>query len=173
MPLRKRLALLDPSALTRERSLAGASFYRDSNGFYGGRGEGPSTPTRTGAATGAQPRSQSAGPSRARDFAGETLLDSQPNPSQISLPASRPEGMAALRPSPARTPVTVSPASSIQLPIQQQPAMDDAPPLPPTPQMGAGLAVPMSRDGIGRSLASQDGSRVSRSSGRSRFAEQI
>ena len=50
--------------------------------------------------------------------------------------------------------------------------MDDAPPLPPgAAEMG--LAVPMSRDGIGRSLASQDGSRVSssRASGRSRFAE--
>lgn len=172
----KETGAAGPSNLTRERNLAGASFYRDSNGFYGGRGDQPSTPTRAGTATDPQARSQSAGPSRARDFAGETLLDSQPNPSQLSLPASRPEGMAALRPSPARTPVTVSPAaSSIRLPIQQQPAMDDAPPIPLTPQMGAGagLAVPMTRDGIGRSLASQDGSRVSRSSGRSRFAEQI
>ncbi len=164
-----------PSNLTRERSLAGASFYRDSNGFYGGRGDMPSTPIRGATVTDPQPRSQSAGPSRARDFAEEDLLHPQPNPSQISLPASRPEGMAALRPSPARTPVTVSPAaSSIRLPIQQQPAMEDAPPLPPTPVVaGAGLTVPISRDGIGRSLASQDGSRVSRSSGRSRFAEQI
>jgi hypothetical protein len=56
------------------------------------------------------------------------------------------------------------------LPIQQTPAiMDDAPPLPPTP----GMLFPTPRDGIGRSLASQDGSRVSRSSGRSRFAENI
>ena len=168
-----------PSAYHRnERGLAGSSFYRDSNGFYGGRGDMPSSPTTAGTATAPNTRS-GPGPSAARDFAEEDLLHPLPpgNPSQVSLPSSRPEGMAALRPSPARTPVTVSPAtSSIRLPIQQQPAMDDAPPLPqPRPGVGGGtgLAVPMSRDGIGRSLASQDGSRVSRSSGRSRFAEQI
>jgi hypothetical protein len=78
-----------------------------------------------------------------------------------------------MRPSPARTPVTLSPAaSSIRLPIQPPPTMDDdAPPLP------TGLLVPgqIQRDGVGRSLASQDGSRVSRSSGRSgaRFIENM
>lgn len=149
-----------------ERDLAGASFYRDSQGFYGGRGDLPSSPTTATNATGSR-----SGPGRSltRDFAEEDLL--HPHPSQISLPSSKPEGMAALRPSPARTPVTVSPAtSSIRLPIQQTPAMDGAPPMPP---MSAGLGMPMARDGIGRSLASQDGSRVSRGSGRSRFAEQI
>jgi hypothetical protein len=149
-----------------ERDLAGASFYRDSQGFYGGRGDLPSSPTTATNATGSR---SGPGQSSARDFAKEDLL--HPHPSQISLPSSRPEGMAALRPSPARTPVTVSPAaSSIRLPIQQTPAMDGAPPMPP---MSAGLAMPMARDSIGRSLASQDGSRVSRGSGRSRFAEQI
>ena len=160
-----------PSRHTRnERSLAGSSFYRDSNGFYGGRGDMPSSPTT---AFTSSPPQNGPGTSSTRDFAGGDLLHPLPSPSQVSLPHSRPDGMAALRPSPARTPVTVSPAaSSIRLPIQQQPAMDNAPPLPPPPT-GAGLAVPGSRDAIGRSLASQDGSRVSRSSGRSRFAEQM
>jgi hypothetical protein len=123
----------------------------------------PPSPTMATTGTGAGP-----GPSMARDFAEEEDL----HPSQISLPASKPDGMAALRPSPARTPVTVSPAtSSIRLPIQQTPAMmDDVPPMPP---VSTGLAISMSRDGIGRSLASQDGSRVSRGSGRSRFAENM
>ncbi|EXJ73037.1 uncharacterized protein A1O5_04186 [Cladophialophora psammophila CBS 110553] len=155
-----------------ERGLSGASFYQDNRGFYGGKGtptppQMPSSPTTatTNARTGdlSTPAETT---SSTRDFA-EPHAPSVLNSSQISLTTpSRPEGFAVMRPSPARTPVTLSPAaSSIRLPIQQPPSMDeDAPPLPP-----------MLRDGVGRSLASQDGSRVSRSSGRSagRFTENM
>ena len=73
------------------------------------------------------------------------------------------------------TPVTVSPANSIRLPIQQAPpTMEGAPPVPP---IAPGLQVPRQRsaDGIGRSMPSRDGSRVSMGarSGRSRFSESI
>ena len=163
-----------PSAMpsTSERGLSGASFYQDNRGFYGGRGAQtptlPSSPTT--ATTGTQPgaMSETIGiASSTRDFAGQPT-SSVVNSSQPSVNTpSRPEGFAVMRPSPARTPVTRSPsASSIRLPIQQPPTMDErAPPLP----------TPAIRDGVGRSLASQDGSRVSRSSNRSagRFVENI
>jgi len=164
--------------LTRsEHDLAGSSFYRDRDGFYSGKGGSslttslsPTTAT-TGARSGG-PEGVETRPSMWRDFAD---LDDPPNPSQFSLGTpSKPEGYAVMRPSPARTPVTLSPAtSSIRLPIQQPPSMDeDAPPLPTT------LNVPGQKDGVGRSLVSQDSSRVSgvsRSSGRSgtRFVENI
>ncbi|KAK7892659.1 hypothetical protein LTR67_006895 [Exophiala xenobiotica] len=153
----------------QDRGLSGASFYRDSGGFYGGPGNQSPTfpPSPTTAAMSRRAgdfASSPSGPaSSARDFADTASL---------STP-SRPEGYAVMRPSPARTPVTLSPAaSSIRLPIQPPPTMDDdAPPLP------TGLLVPgqIQRDGVGRSLASQDGSRVSRSSGRSgaRFIENM
>ncbi|KAI1611682.1 hypothetical protein EDD36DRAFT_466611 [Exophiala viscosa] len=146
-----------------DRGLAGSTFYRDSAGFYGGAGSHsptfPSSPTT--ATRGIMPGSS------ARDFA-----DAQQNSSQVSLTTpSRPDGYAVMRPSPARTPVTLSPAASfIRLPIQQAPALDDdAPPLP------TGLLVPGQRDGVGRSLSSHDGSHVSRSSARSggRFVENM
>lgn len=160
-----------------DRGLSGASFYRDSGGFYGGKGDHsptfPPSPTTAAAfaRSGELPASPGYSPS-ASNFPGSAR--SGQNSSQISLTApSRPEGIAIMRPSPARTPITLSPAaSSIRLPIQQPLTLDEhAPPLP------TGLSVPglAQRDGVGRSLASQDGSRVSRSSGRSagRFVENI
>ncbi|KIX01946.1 uncharacterized protein Z518_07885 [Rhinocladiella mackenziei CBS 650.93] len=166
----------DPSS-NQERGLSGASFYRDSQGFYGGKGNQSPTlpPSPTTATTGTRTgdMTTTAGTtSSARDFV-EPITPMARNSSQISLTMpSRPEGYAVMRPSPARTPVTLSPAaSSIRLPIQQPPTMDEnAPPLPT-----AGLPVPGLRDGVGRSLASQDGSRVSRSSGLStgRFMENM
>ncbi|KIW16153.1 hypothetical protein PV08_06204 [Exophiala spinifera] len=158
-----------------ERSLAGASFYRDHDGFYGGKGNHSPTfpPSPTTAASGGKagelPFGLAGLGSTVRDFAGTIGSDSQ---TSLNAP-SRPEGIAVMRPSPARTPVTLSPAaSSIRLPIQPPPTLDeDAPPLP------TGLNIPgqMQRDGVGRSLASQDGSHISRSSGRSgtRFVENI
>lgn len=144
-----------------ESSLAGSSFYRDSRGFYGGRGgESPIFPPSPTIGSG----EEKPGPSETRDFAAVAPRNS----SQVSFSGGAPEGMAALRPSPARTPVTISPApSSIRLPIQQTPDMPDAPPMPP---LARGLQVP---DGVGRTLASQDGSRVSARSARSRFAENV
>ena len=160
-----------PSHTRNERSLAGSSFYRDSGGFYGGRGTGsPTFPPSPTTATSGVKSGHAPGPSISRDFARSP--NDEPNPSQISLPSSRPEGVAALRPSPARTPVTVSPAaSSIRLPIQHNPTVgDDAPPVPQ-------IVVPVMRDGIGRTLLREDNSRISarsRSTGHgSRFAENI
>ena len=155
-----------PSRQRNEHSLAGSSFYRDNHGFYGGRG--PDSPTYPPSPTmGTFGHDEKAGPSQTRDFAGQGPRTS----SQYSLASNRPEVNAALRPSPARTPVTISPSpSSIRLPIQHTPTMSDAPPMPP---FAPGLQVP---DGVGRSLPHQDGSRVSarsRGSARSRFAENV
>jgi hypothetical protein len=154
------------------RGLSGASFYQDNRGFYGGQGVQtppiPSSPTTaTSAAKTGETSATTGTASGTRDFA-DSRGPSGLNNSQVSLATpSRPEGFAIMRPSPARTPVTLSPAaSSIRLPIQQPPSMDEhAPPLP----------VSAFGDGVGRSLASQDGSRVSKSSGRSagRFMENM
>jgi hypothetical protein len=154
------------------RGLSGASFYQDNRGFYGGQGIQtppiPSSPTTaTSAAKTGETSATTGTASGTRDFA-DSRGPSGLNNSQASLATpSRPEGFAIMRPSPARTPVTLSPAaSSIRLPIQQPPSMDEhAPPLP----------VSALGDGVGRSLASQDGSRVSKSSGRSagRFMENM
>ncbi|KPI43841.1 uncharacterized protein AB675_6262 [Cyphellophora attinorum] len=98
-----------------ESNLTGSSFYRDSRGFYGGRGtDTPTYPPSPTIGSG----EEKPGPSSTRDFAASGPR----TPSQVSV--GQPEGMAALRPSPARTPVTISPApSSIRLPIQQTPDM--------------------------------------------------
>ncbi|RVX70558.1 hypothetical protein B0A52_05209 [Exophiala mesophila] len=159
-----------------ERGLSGASFYRDSQGFYGGNGTHsptfPPSPTieTAGTSTGGTPTAR--GASSEKGFTG-AYTPVNMNASQMSLGSpSRPDGYAFIRPSPARTPVTLSPAaSSIRLPIQQTPVMDEqAPPLP------MGLSIHgITRDEVGRSLASQDGSRISKSSGRSggRFVENM
>jgi hypothetical protein len=151
--------------LPTERGLSGASFYQDNKGFYGGRGTStpndiPSSPTMaTGSRTGTAPS--------VRDSAA-LRGGSVHNSSQASIAtASRPEGFAVMRASPARTPVTASPAaSSIRLPIQQAPSM--AVGTPPMPVMPV-------HDAVGRTLASHDGSHISRSSGRSvgRFVENV
>ena len=167
----------DDPPLEHGRGLSGASFYRDSDGFYGGNGTHsptfPPSPTTvtTGARTGDFATTIGSA-SSTRDFA-EPSMPATRNLSQLSLNSpSRPDGFAVMRPSPARTPVTLSPAaSSIRLPIQQPLTLgDDAPPLP--------TGVPIygiQSDGVGRSLASQDGSRVSKSSARSagRFVENM
>lgn len=140
-----------------ERELAGTSFYRDSGGFYGGKGPTSSTPSPAPTTPSAPTHSRNI--SITRDFAADSP----------SITASKPEGFAVLRPSPARTPTTRSPSnSSIKLPIQQAPTLE--PEAPPTPALPAHLVA--QRDAIGRSLASQDGSRVSKGSG-SRFSERI
>ena len=92
-----------------ETGLSGATFYRDSRGFYGGRGaQTPTTPSSpTTATTGTQLGSNiaTAGTtSSVRDFA-EPPVTSRRSSSQASLATpSRPEGYAVMRPSPARTP---------------------------------------------------------------------
>ena len=143
-----------------QRELAGTSFYRDSGGFYGGKGLTSSTPSPAPTAHSAPIHSRNV--STTRDFAAD---------SPISV-TTKPEGFAVLRPSPARTPTTQSPStSSIKLPIQQIPRLE--PEAPPTPALPSYIVA--ERDAIGRSLASQDGSRVSRASrgSGSRFSERI
>ncbi|KAK5046730.1 hypothetical protein LTR84_007491 [Exophiala bonariae] len=160
------------------RGLSGASFYRDSDGFHGGNGTHsptfPPSPTiATSEARTGDVATTVGSASSTRDFARPTFPTALKSGSQLSLTSpSKPDGFAVMRPSPARTPVTLSPAaSSIRLPIQQAPTLDEnAPPLPMNvPILG------MHRDAVGRSLASQDGSRVSKSSGRSagRFVENM
>jgi len=164
---------------THERNLASTSFYRDSGGSFGGQDTSSAPTSPTFLAFPAPGRTQH------RDFARSP--QSNPNLPQQSSDlnlghSSRPEGYAAIRASPARTPVMNSPSSSsIALPIQHMTALEHDKDAPPTPQIpaGLGLQVPGSRDGVGRSLASQDGSRVSRVSRSShgsrggRFVENI
>jgi hypothetical protein len=127
--------------------LADKSFYRDSQGFYGGKGEPqPTSPTLV---------SSSLGHTRGgvRD---PTITDSIDE----DLREDATEGYAVMRPSPARTPMTNSPSnSSLRLPIQQGPFME--PGAPPTPALPPYLTG-RRQDSVGRSLGSQDGSRGSR-----------
>ena len=136
-----------PQPHEEERGLAESSFYRDSRGFYGGKGEDlPVSPTLV-------PSSMGHTRGTTRDFANADSLGGDPR-------TERPEGYAVMRPSPARTPMTSSPSnSSIRLPIQQGPLME--PGAPPTPALPSHLTG-RRQDGVGRSLASQDGSRGSR-----------
>ncbi|RMZ87191.1 hypothetical protein DV736_g5586, partial [Chaetothyriales sp. CBS 134916] len=155
----------DPASLRshNEGGQAGASSHQDRGGFDAGRGA---------IAAEVKP-GHPYGPSLSRDFA-TLAADKEPNRSQASLHSGRAEGVVSLslRPSPARTPVTVSPAaSSARLSIQHSPSVgDDAPPVPQ-------IVVPFGQDDVGRTMYSQDGSRIStrsRSTGHgSRFAEKI
>ncbi len=150
-------ATRDPSSKDAERGLADSSFYRDSRGFYGGKGgeqSTPASPTLVSSSMGQHTRGST------RDFANVDSIGEDPRDRSSTL-----DSYAVMRPSPARTPVTSSPtASSIRLPIQQGPSME--PGAPPTPALPTHLA-PRRQDGVGRSLASQDGST------RSRFTESV
>lgn len=128
------------------RDLSESSFYRDNQGFYGGKGEPlPSSPTLV----------SSMGYTRgsAIDLANTDSIGEDSREGAL-------EEYAVMRPSPARTPMTASPSnSSLRLPIQQGPVMEPgAPPIPALPAHLTGRQ----EDSVGRSLASQDGSRGSR-----------
>jgi hypothetical protein len=129
-----------------ERDLADSSFYRDSQGFYGGKGEPLATsPTLVSSSMGRTRGST-------RDLTKTDSIDDDLREAAL-------EGYAVMRPSPARTPMTSSPSSSLRLPIQQGLVME--PGAPPTPALPSYLTG-RRPDGVGRSLASQDGSRGSR-----------
>jgi hypothetical protein len=118
--------------------LAGTSFYCDDNDFYGGHGSRTSTPKSVSA------RCASGG----RDFAGDSKDEYHRGPS--------PDAIVVMRPSPARSPVATSAGPSHLAPKRPGPTLpNDAPPTPALPTRFA-------PDGVGRSLASQDGSRGSR-----------
>jgi hypothetical protein len=130
-----------------DRGLADSSFYRDSQGFYGGKGEAlPASPTLVSSSMGHTRGST-------RDLTSPDSIGEDPREGAL-------EGYAVMRPSPARTPMTSSPStSSLRLPIQQGPTME--PGAPPTPALPSHL-IGRRQDGVGRSLGSQDGSRGSR-----------
>ncbi|KAL8706925.1 MAG: hypothetical protein Q9201_000085 [Fulgogasparrea decipioides] len=124
-------------------SFSGASFYRDSQGFYGGPGPGQPGP---------DPPSNSSSM-----FVGPASPPQSPTyaPSTASQPH---EGIAVMRPGPARTPVTTQGGPS---PMRGPPARGTPPPQIP------GTIQERPRDVLGRSHPSMDGSRGSR------FAEDI
>ncbi|KAA6407915.1 MAG: hypothetical protein FRX48_08266 [Lasallia pustulata] len=120
----------DPGPAGAKETLSGSSFYRDSQGFYGG----PSHPVPTAGAAGVA--SGAAGPS-----------------GQGFVPTERDKEVAVMRPSPARTPVTLQ--SGFAMPsIPPGASTPPSTPLPPPP--------PRPRDVVGRSHPSLDGSRGSR-----------
>ncbi|KAI4236884.1 MAG: hypothetical protein LQ349_002264 [Xanthoria aureola] len=124
-------------------SLSGSSFYRDSQGFYGGPGQGQAGP---------EPASNSSSM-----FVGPASPPQSPTHPPSSMPQGQ-EGVAVMRPGPARTPLTTQGGLS---PMRGPPARGTPPPHIP------GTIQERPRDGLGRSHPSMDGSRGSR------FAENI
>ncbi|KAL9101012.1 MAG: hypothetical protein Q9163_003678 [Psora crenata] len=130
------------------RSLSGSSFYRDSQGFYGGLGP---------ADTSSEPTDPSASPlSSSPTFpappsAGAPLAAAGRSPGQSS------PGIPNIRPGPARQPIInqggVVPMRTPTRPQQPRPRAE--PPI-------AENSFQPSRDPLGRSRPSQDGSRQSR-----------
>jgi len=134
-------------ANNEDSALADQSFYRDSQGFYGGKGD-------------PRPSSSTLVPSSLVHTRGSTRDPANTDSIGEDLREEATEGYAVMRPSPARTPMTNSPSnSSLRLPIQQGPSME--PGAPPTPALPPYL-IGRRQDGVGRSLGSQDGSRGSR-----------
>ncbi|KAL8804910.1 MAG: hypothetical protein Q9200_005637 [Gallowayella weberi] len=125
-------------------SLSGSSFYRDSQGFYGGPGQGQPEPEPTSNSS-----SMVVGPASPPQSPRHAASGS----------SQRHEGVAVMRPGPARTPVTTQGGLS---PMRGPPTRGT----PPPPQI-PGTILERPRDGLGRSHPSMDGSRGSR------FAENI
>ena len=127
---------LRPSQPSPSHSLSGSSFYRDSQGFYGGV-----VPDTEKTESSSSPLSSS--PTTIAPLAAAT-----------GSPPRRDE-VANMRPGPARTPVINQPGQVPGRPPQQ--------PLPrPRGPPGPIADFPRVRDGLGRSHPSQDGSRGSR-----------
>ncbi|KAL9600570.1 MAG: hypothetical protein Q9219_003116 [cf. Caloplaca sp. 3 TL-2023] len=129
-------------------SLSGSSFYRDSQGFYGGQGQPPPEP---------EPPSNSSSM-----FVGPGSPPQSPTQPQPSTSPPSQEGVAVTRPGPARTPVITQPGGLS--PLRGSPRQQRG--TPPPPQI-PGTIQERPRDGLGRSHPSMDGSRSSR------FAENI
>lgn len=129
--------------------LSETSFYRDSQGFYGGAPEadiGSNTSSTYPRPDSPPPRS----PNRpAPTFTGASPL------ARVGSQAKRDPEVAFMRAGPARTPVTNQPGFSSLRPSTGR----GTPPPRPLPPIGASLTP---RDGIGRSHPSFDGSRGSR-----------
>ena len=123
----------DPRPAGAKETLSGSSFYRDSQGFYGGPGYPVSTAGAAGVASSATAMG-AAGPS-----------------GQSSAPTERDKEVAVMRPGPARTPVTLQSGFAVPGILRGTSTPPRTPPPPPRP-----------RDGVGRSHPSLDGSRGSR-----------
>ena len=140
---------------TPQSPLSETSFYRDSQGFYGGAPEpeiGSNLLSMHGRPESPPPRS----PDRPTpQFASSPLA-------RVGSQAQRDQEVAFMRPGPARTPVTNQPG----FPSLRQPTPTGRGTPPPRPLPAAG-ASPTARDGVGRSHPSFDGSRGSR------FTEEI
>ncbi|KAL8929756.1 MAG: hypothetical protein Q9172_000313 [Xanthocarpia lactea] len=116
-------------------SLSDSSFYRDSQGFYGGPGRGQ---------PGHEPPSNSSSM-----FVGPASPPQSPTHPPPGLQPAQ-EGIAVMRPGPARTPITTEGGLS---PMRGPPTRGTSPPhVPQTIQERP-------RDGVGRSHPSSDGSR--------------
>ena len=137
--------------------LSETSFYRDSQGFYGGAPE--PEPSSNPSSMYGRPESP---PPRSPDRFGPALGSTSPL-ARAGSQARRDEEVAFMRPGPARTPVTNQPGVIPSL--RPPPATGRGTP-PPRPLPGPG-ASPVPRDGVGRSHPSFDGSRGSR------FTEEI
>ena len=127
---------LRPSQPSPSHSLSGSSFYRDSQGFYGGV-----VPDTEKTESSSSPLSSS--PATVAPLAAAT-----------GTPPRRDE-VANIRPGPARTPVINQPGQAPVRPPQQPSPRARGPP-------GPIADFPRVRDGLGRSHPSQDGSRGSR-----------
>lgn len=127
-------------------SLSGSSFYRDSQGFYGGL-----VPDRSSDPTGQATSPPSSSPS------SPTPLALGFHPPQGGASPSRRAEIANMRPGPARTPTIHQPGVA---PMRTPSRTHGPPPRPvratPPP------VVENTRPTLGRSLTSQDGSRSSR-----------
>ena len=131
-----------------ETPLSETSFYRDSQGFYGGVAE-----AEIGSNTSIYPRPDSP-PPRSPNRPAPTFTGASPL-TRVGSQAKRDSEVAFMRPGPARTPVTNQPGFSSLRPSTGR----GTPPPRPLPPVGAS---PTARDGVGRSHPSFDGSRGSR-----------
>lgn len=147
-----------PSRSKDERNLSNASFYRDSQGTYGG---GPPSIDS----------SMAVGPATRRSAATSSnfelpLQDTVPDRSNASSPldaiSTSPPEIATIRAGPARVPIHTSGFVT--------PSRAETPPPVRAPAPHALSPVPRLRDAVGRSHPSFDGSRDSRGS---RFAEEF
>ncbi len=134
--------------------LSETSFYRDSQGFYGGAPE-PESSSNPSSMYG-RPDSP---PPRSPDRPGPAIASSSPL-ARVGSQAQRHQEVAFMRPGPARTPVTNQAGFSSLRP----PTGRGTPTPRPLPPVGSS---PTPRDGVGRSHPSFDGSRGSR------FTEEI
>ena len=138
----------------QERNMSGSSFYRDSQGTYGGPAASAGTSMNVGPASARQsgaPSSNYEAPGSPPPEMPERALSSSPSDTMSSSP---PEAVI-MRPGPARQPV-------------HQPGFSNVRPGGPPPPGLSPVPSRIRQDGIGRSHPSMDGSRDSRGS---RFAE--